>query len=402
MTTILLFRSSLFELSEDMTNGIYDYARGRGWYVQMVEHGSALSDQWHHPRELSADVVRQAIDFWCPSGCLVELECGSVGYTAEMFDSVPAVFLDRSPRMDGGRRLCVYSDSVSIAECAARELLRFGWKHAAFVPCAEPGRIWCEEREHEFVSIMRRNGCTTHVFAPDVDRSGDWAFLDALERWMAGLPQPCVLFAANDLVGRQVLSVARQNGIDVPRQLAVVAVDNERRICEHTVPTLSSIRQDMFAAGYRAAHLLDERLRHPRKKLESIRFGAAELVRRASSSRCDRFDARVLASLEYIRLHALEGISSADVAAQFACSRRYLDRIFGQSVGRSLLDEIQRTQIEAVKNLVKKERSLKQDAVADRCGFSSPEDMRRVFKKVDGRTIGDFLDPCRSCSKRDS
>ena len=180
MTTILLFRSSLFELSEDMTNGIYDYARGRGWHVQMVEHGSALSDQWHHPRELSADVVRQAIDFWCPSGCLVELECGSVGYTAEMFDSVPAVFLDRSPRMDGGRRLCVYSDSVSIAECAARELLRFGWKHAAFVPCAEPGRIWCEEREHEFVSIMRRNGCTTHVFAPDVDRSGDWAFLARL------------------------------------------------------------------------------------------------------------------------------------------------------------------------------------------------------------------------------
>ena len=102
MTTILLFRSSLFELSEDMTNGIYDYARGRGWHVQMVEHGSALSDQWHHPRELSADVVRQAIDFWCPSGCLVELECGSVGYTAEMFDPVPAVFLDRSPRMVGG------------------------------------------------------------------------------------------------------------------------------------------------------------------------------------------------------------------------------------------------------------------------------------------------------------
>ena len=27
MTTILLFRSSLFELSEDMTNGIYDYAQ---------------------------------------------------------------------------------------------------------------------------------------------------------------------------------------------------------------------------------------------------------------------------------------------------------------------------------------------------------------------------------------
>lgn len=387
---VLLFRSSLFELSEDMTNGIYDYARECGWHVQMVEHGSALSDQWHHPQECSADVVRQAIDFWRPSGCLVELECGSVGYAAEMFDSIPTVFLDRSPRTDDGRRLCVYSDSAAIAECAARELLRFGWNQAAFVPCAEPGRIWCEEREREFVSIMRRSGCAVRVFAPDVDRSNDRAFLDALEQWMAGLPHPCVLFAANDLVGRQVLSVARQLQIVVPQQLAVVAVDNERRICEHTVPTLSSIRQDMFAAGYQAAHLLDERLKHPRKRLESVSFGVAELVRRASSSRCDQFDARVLAALEYIRLHACEGISSADVAAQFSCSRRYLDRIFGQSVGHSLLDEIQRTKVEAVKNLLKKERFLKQNVIADRCGFASPEDMRRVFKKVEGRAIGAF------------
>ena len=29
---------------------------------------------------------------------------------------------------------------------------------------------------------------------------------------------------------------------------------------------------------------------------------------------------------------------------------------------------------------------------ADRCGFASPEDMRRVFKKVEGRTIGKYID----------
>lgn len=388
---ILLFRSSLFELSEDMTNGIYDYARGRGWHVQMVEHGGARTDGGLPSTEDAGALVRQAFDFWKPSGCIVEMGCDSVRYSTDMFQSVPTVFLDRSPREDEGPYLCVYSDSESIVRCAAKELLAFGRKSAAFVPRISSRHVWSEERKRGFVALMRSHGCDVRVYAQKRNTSDEHVFLDGLGKWLASLPLPCVLFAANDLVGRQVLSVAKQNGIDVPKQLAVVSVDNERRICEHTVPTLSSVRQDMFSAGYQAARLLDERLKHPRKKLESVRFGAAELVRRASSSRCDQFDARVLSALEYIRLHACEGISSADVAAQFSCSRRFLDRIFGQSVGRSILDEIQRVQVEAVKSILRKDSSTKQVVVADRCGFSSPEDMRRVFKKVEGRTIGKYI-----------
>lgn len=388
---VLLFRSSLFELSEDMTNGIYDYARGRGWHVQMVEHGAARTDGGVPAAVNPGAIVRQALDFWKPSGCIVEMGCGSVKYQMKMFQSVPTVYLDRSPRQEKEPYLCVYSDADSIVRCVAKELLAFERKSAAFVPCTEPGLVWCEERKSAFVAMMRSHGCGVCVYEPKRDAFGDRDFLDGLGKWILSLPLPCVLFAANDLVGRQVLSVAKQNGIDVPKQLAVVSVDNERRICEHTVPTLSSVRQDMFSAGYQAARLLDERLKHPRKKLESARFGAVELVRRASSSRCDQFDARVLSALEYIRLHACEGISSADVAAQFSCSRRFLDRIFGQSVGRSILDEIQRVQIEAVKSILRKDSSTKQVVVADRCGFASPEDMRRVFKKVEGRTIGKYI-----------
>ena len=388
---VLLFRSSLFELSGEMMNGVYEYASAHGWHVQMVEHGSALSDQWHKPIAHSNDVVRQAIGFWKPDGCLVELECGSVGYPVEAFDAIPAVFLDRSPKEDGGSRLCVYSDSVAIAECAAKELLRFGRANAAFVPCAEPDRTWCVERERAFVSIMRQHGCDVRVFSPNVDRANENDFFDALGCWIADLPQPCVLFAANDLIGRQVLAMARKMGVDVPGRMAVVAVDNEIRICEHTIPTLSSIRQDLHAAGLLAAKLLDERMRYPRKRLKSIGFGAAELVRRASSSRCETNNVHVLKALEYIRLHACEGISSADVAAQFACSRQFLDRIFRKCVGRSILNEIQRVQVEQVKLILRKEKNLKQDVIASRCGFSSPEDLRRVFKKVAGCTIGQHL-----------
>lgn len=389
---VLLFKSSLFELSNDMMNGVYDYARQHGWQVQLIEHGAARRDTWEvTPSKSPAEVVRQALAFWHPVGCLVELGTEAIAYLPQMFDARTTVFLDISPKDMEGEWLCVSSDSEAVVRCAAKELLSFGWRHAAIVPSVHRRRTWSIEREEAFVSVMRQGGCDVSVFACPHAESGEQAYLDELKAWLVGLPRPCALFAVNDLIGRQVLAMAKSAGIDVPRELAVVAVDNDARICEHTVPTLSSVQQDMRAAGFLAAKLLDERLAHPRRRLESVRFGPVGLVRRASSSHVDCCDRRVLAALEYIRVHAVEGITSADVAAQFDCSRRFLDRVFARVTGRTLLAEIQRVQVEAVRQVLRQSPAMKQYALADACGFASPEDLRRVFKKVSGQTIGAWL-----------
>ena len=68
---VLLFKSSLFELSNDMMNGVYDYARQHGWQMQLIEHGAAFMDTWENaPQKSPADVVRQSLAFWHPVGCL--------------------------------------------------------------------------------------------------------------------------------------------------------------------------------------------------------------------------------------------------------------------------------------------------------------------------------------------
>ena len=391
---VLLFKSSLFELSNDMMNGVYDYARQHGWHMQLIEHGAAFMDTWENaPQKSPADVVRQALAFWHPVGCLVELGTESIAYLPQMFDGLPTVFLDISPKDIGADRLCVYSDSEAVVRCAAKELLSFGWRNAAVVPSVHRRRTWSVEREQMFVSVMRENGLRLSTFScpPHSDSDEQSYYLDALREWLSNLPLPCALFAVNDLIGRQVLSMAKNAGIDVPRGLAVVAVDDDVKICEHTVPTLSSVQQDMWAAGFLAAKLLDERLTHPRRRLESVRFGPVGLVRRASSSHVDCCDRRVLAALEYIRVHAVEGITSADVAAQFDCSRRFLDRVFARETQRTLLQEIQRVQVESVQQMLRQNPAVKQYALAGACGFASPEDLRRVFKKVTGQTIGAWL-----------
>ena len=388
---VLLFKSSLFELSNDMMNGIFDYARQRGWQVQQIEHGAARCDTWGGGAKSLADIVRQALAFWNPVGCLVELGTESIAYLPQMFDARTTVFLDISPRDLGPDHLSVYSDSEAVVRCAAKELLSFGWRQAAIVPSVRRRRTWSVEREKAFVSVMRQNGCDVSVFDCPCAETDEQAYLDELKVWLGRLPRPCALFAVNDLIGRQVLAMAKSAGLDVPRELAVVSVDNNARICEHTMPTLSSIQQDMRAAGFLAAKLLDERLSHPRRRLESVSFCPVGLVRRASSNRNGSSDRRIAAALEFIRTHAGEGISSTDVAAQIDCSRRFLDRVFVRETGRTLLQEIQRVQVEAVRDALRRQPEMKQYALAGVCGFASPEDLRRVFKKVSGQTIGEWL-----------
>ena len=59
---ILLFRSSLFELSGEMMNGVYEYASAHGWHVQMVEHGAARADSGSSNAVDPGALVRQAFD----------------------------------------------------------------------------------------------------------------------------------------------------------------------------------------------------------------------------------------------------------------------------------------------------------------------------------------------------
>ena len=74
-----------------------------------------------------------------------------------------------------------------------------------------------------------------------------------------------------DVRGRQVLDACLTAGIDVPREISVLAVDNDELICEATSPPLSSIQLDTERMGFEAAKLLDSRLRGTGRKKRVVR-----------------------------------------------------------------------------------------------------------------------------------
>ena len=224
------WRMSLVRLA-----GVYRYASEMGWRVQVAEYGR------------STESIPKMLAFWNPDGCIVEGGClEEKGFDISAFNKVPTVFCDSSHSGRKGGLPGVMQDSSDAAVLAARELLSLGLDDYAFVGYVKH-RTWSDQRREMFCRIMGEKGKTCHVFDPRSNSTVD-GIISRLGTFLAALPKPCGIFAANDLVADLVLHCCRQNGFAVPESIAVVGVDNDKLICENSTPTLTSV-----APGSRSA-----------------------------------------------------------------------------------------------------------------------------------------------------
>jgi DNA-binding LacI/PurR family transcriptional regulator len=234
MDTILYFQSPTKTSAPDKIAGVRRHAAVADWHVQAM-------DGIPSPKALEG-----LVSFWHPLGIILDCGGGYQEIPTDLFAGLPTVYLDRNPRTMPADTSCVSHDSVATGQLAAKELLVAGHPNFAFVPYPQP-RFWSDDRERGFRDALALNGLTCETF----DGGGrgtlqSVAWQKSLRRWIEQLPKPCGIFAANDAVAAEVLIAAAQTGFDVPREIAVCGVDNFAPICEHTVPTLTSIQPDFL------------------------------------------------------------------------------------------------------------------------------------------------------------
>ncbi len=170
--------------------------------------------------------------------------------------------------------------------------------------------------------------------------------------WLRSLPNPLALFVANDLWGFELLQAAREIGLAVPEDVAILGVDNEELLCEISHPPLSSIRIGAEQIGRVAVSLLDELLRKKRKILDIPRVPPIEVVTRQSTDVLAVDDADVAAALRHIRQHAVEGLSVKQLLEAVPVNRRTLERRFVSVLGHTPLEEIRRIRLDRAKVLL--------------------------------------------------
>jgi LacI family transcriptional regulator len=79
-------------------------------------------------------------------------------------------------------------------------------------------------------------------------------------RLLTGPQRPDAIFCWTDLIALEVISVARELGLDIPNDLAVVGYDNTM-FCDFVQNSLTSIDQSGEQLGLQAARLLIERIK---------------------------------------------------------------------------------------------------------------------------------------------
>lgn len=285
----------------------------------------------------------------------------------------------------------VSTNNRRIAVLAAGHLMERGLQHFAY--CGVPGRTidpWNLQRREAFVDHLRRAGCPCSVYTGRHNASHSWEQLqEKLGVWLAGLPKPLGLMAANDARARHVLEACRRLRLRVPEDVAVIGVDNDELICNLAHPPLTSIVQGTEEIGYRAAELLNRLMSRQQRTNEHLVVDPVVVITRESTDLVATEDRVASTALAYIRQHAAKGIQVADVARAANVSRSTLDARFRRVVGRTVHEEIRRSQLNTARQLLTT-TNLPVEDVARRSGFSSAQYMNTVFQRLLGQTPGRY------------
>lgn len=366
--TILFFQGHSWNHDNLKQNGLFEAAKRFDWRVQII----ASTD-------LSAADIRNILRFWKPLGCVFDCGNSTSIPSPETFGQIPIVYLDCRKGLFGTKGSYVYHDSLASTELCARELLSLGFVNFAYVGHYRH-LFWSEERKARFREIISAHRLHLKVFAPVQDVS-EFEFRKDLEDFLRTLPKPCGLLTVNDEIGEMVLVAANRLGIWIPKEMSVVSIDNNARICESLTPTLSSAEIDFHRAGRLAAELLKRILPKRNRNGESAAFGPIKLIRRASSSAiADRAAAEMC---EHIRRNAFVPLRAGEVAALSDGSRRNAEKRFRKATGRSIMEEIHAVRLAKAKDLLANS-SYQIAEITGMCGYASESYFRRLFRAKTG------------------
>jgi len=283
----------------------------------------------------------------------------------------------------------VVGDCETIGKLAAKHLIERGFRHFAF--CGFDDIHWSRERANAFETSVSESGFETHHYKNTQHKTNrNWAKEQNLvSNWLKTLPLPIGLMACNDDCAQHVLQACKMAGLNVPCDIAVLGVDNDKLICNLTNPPLSSIALNFQRAGFEAAELMDQMMSGKKASKQLITIQTTHIVSRQSTDIMAIEDREVSEAVQFIRQHAKEDIHIQDVAAQIPLSQRTLERRFLKFIGHSINKEIIRTRINTIAQMLV-ETNMSVSKIAMSLGFPGYEHISRYFRKEMGMSLLEY------------
>ena len=272
----------------------------------------------------------------------------------------------------------VRNDDEDIGRFTASHLCSLGnFRSFGFVPSAER-TYWSLLREKGFRSFLRQRGIRTSVCT------------GRLPDWLAALPKPAAVMAALDERAIEVLSACGEARIQVPRQVAVIGVDNDELLCDFSDPPLSSVLPDHVREGALAAAELNRMLRSRKPTAAAtVLCRGKRIIRRESTAPIAPITHLVDEALRYIRRNATTALCVDDVVRHLGVSRRLVDLRFKESGEPSLARVISNVRLDEVAKRLK-ESEAPIGKIASACSFENLQHLANAFHRRFGMSMSDY------------
>ncbi len=222
-----------------------------GAETEARQHGYFLLSSSANTPEAFSALVEELVGHRRVDGLIVINPYIDERYTA-VPDNFPVVFVGARAR---DKSLCSVSlDDEKAAYDATQHLISLGHRQIAMVtgPMAED---CCLDRSNGYMRALEAAGLPVDL---GMIIEGDWSATSGQDALLALAEQgrlPSAIFAQNDRMALGVLHSARDLGLNVPEQLAVIGVD-DMPLSSYFDPPLTTMHQDMPRIGQEATRLL--------------------------------------------------------------------------------------------------------------------------------------------------
>lgn len=371
--------------AKPMLDGVEAFARerGLGWEVETLPR--------YQPNTIALAMEKERLD-----GAIIGF-CADEAMATLHRTSVPAVFLrydDVVPRRRRRRLAVLHLDFTELGRAAARHFLDVGGYRAfAFVEATHDPR-WSRERGDAFRDAVAKRGLPFFRFsaAEGVYQAAlaNRREISDIAEWLRGIPKPCGVLAATDERARDTLLACREAGLQVPRQAAILGVNNDEFLCRHIFPNLSSIPQDDAGVGRMAAETL-QALFDGRAENRDIRYavGALPVAARASTAPPSPGGMLVSRALDWIDANACGGAGVRDVVRALGVSKSLLDLRFRELGAGTVLGALTERRLREVRRrLAETDDPIEKICAAS--GYGDSGGLRRLFKRRHGMAMREY------------
>lgn len=297
----------------------------------------------------------------------------------EQLQKITPIIVNASPESAIESLPAVIIDDIEIGRLAADYFIRRRYKSFACIEKA--GMLWSTRRNAGFVARLREEGYS----AIQVDRAED-------NKWFSpfvDLPKPLAVFAPSDGLARILIEHFIDLNIHIPRDVAVLGVDNDPYQNSLSPIPLSSVQLAGSRIGEMAAEQLLLWLEKKKKPQPVRKLKPVRVITRLSTDNAYCDDELVAEALDIINEQLPDLKCTDDLVQRLKVSRRTLEWRFRKELGHTINDELNQARIEKARVLLST-TDLTGEQIAHQVGLSEGRMLTVLLKRKTGQTPTEY------------